>query len=87
VYNEKSKKHPKKNALNPLVIRHFRGAFSQNQVQNSGGLAFFIITALFFLGCLISGLISSSLLFICVIALLPLPVLWYNKAKVGEADD
>lgn len=51
------------------------------------GLAFFIITALFFLGCLISGLISSSLLFICVIALLPLPVLWYNKAKVGEADD
>jgi len=36
VYNEKSKKHPKKNALNPLVIRHFRGVFSQNQVQNSG---------------------------------------------------
>ncbi|MCL1948441.1 MAG: hypothetical protein FWF59_01725, partial [Turicibacter sp.] len=29
-------KHPKKNALNPLVIRHFRGVFSQNQVQNSG---------------------------------------------------
>ncbi|MCL1949807.1 MAG: hypothetical protein FWF59_08755, partial [Turicibacter sp.] len=34
-----SKKHPKKNALNPLVIRHFRGVFSQNQVQNSGGFS------------------------------------------------